>query len=76
MDAVVLANSLVADGAQVDGRKLTDVLVLGLQVRVEILESIGRLDDDRCLFSFVEDLEQLEDQNENGLFFLGNKLGD
>ena len=76
MDAVVLANSLVADGAQVDGRKLTDVLVLGLQVRVEILESIGRLDDDRCLFSFVEDLEQLEDQNENGLFFFGNKLGD
>jgi hypothetical protein len=63
LDAVVLANSLVADGAQVDGRKLTDVLVLGLQVRVEILESIGRLDDDRCLFSFVEDLEQLEDQN-------------
>ena len=76
MDAVVLANSLVADGAQVDGRKLTDVLVLGLQVRVEIFEGIGRLDDDRCLFSFVEDLEQLEDQNENGLFFLGNKLGD
>jgi len=76
LDAVVLANSLVADGAQVDGRKLTDVLVLGLQVRVEILEGIGRLDDDRCLFSFVEDLEQLEDQNENGLFFLGNKLGD
>jgi hypothetical protein len=63
LDAVVLSNSLVADGAQVDGRKLTDVLVLGLQVRVEILESIGRLDDDRCLFSFVEDLEQLEDQN-------------
>lgn len=41
LDAVVLANSLVADGTQVDGRQLADVLVRGLQVRVEIFESIG-----------------------------------
>ena len=45
-------------------------------MRVEIPQRIGGLDDDGRLLALVEDLEQLEDEDENGLVLLPDELLD
>lgn len=55
-NSLLLPNSIVADGSQVHGGHLANLVVLGLEVLVQVLQDVAALDDEGGILAVQEDL--------------------